>query len=91
MNIEMTPVVSSQLAAIGHDAASSTLAIQFPPKKSTGVVDVYHYQGVSADLFAEFLAAESQGSFFIQRIKKFPDLFPYQKVGAALPTEDATP
>lgn len=84
MNIEMKPVTSSQIAAIGHDSASGTLAILFPPKKSTGISDTYHYQGVSAELFAEFLAAESQGSFFIQRIKKFPEQYPYRKVEAAL-------
>ena len=30
---EMIPVVSSQIASIGHDAASNMLAIQFPEKK----------------------------------------------------------
>lgn len=80
-SIEMTPVESSQLSAIGHDAATNTLAIRFPPKKS-GVSDVYHYQNVSAEMFAEFLAAESYGSFFIQRIKKNPIDFPYEKVAA---------
>ena len=79
-SITMHPVTSSQIAAIGHSPELNVLAIQFPPKKSTGVSDTYHYQGVDAALFAEFLAAASQGSFFIQRIKKFPDLFPYAKV-----------
>lgn len=83
--ITMQPVTSSQIASIGHSPELNLLAIQFPPKKSTGVSDVYHYQGVSAELFAEFLAAESQGSFFIQRIKKYPEQFPYQKLdGVAL-------
>lgn len=88
--ITMQPVTSSQISAIGHSPELNVLAIQFPPKKSTGVSDVYHYQGVGAELFAEFLAAESQGSFFIQRIKKFPDLFPYAKMDpAALPAAPA--
>ena len=88
--ITMHPVTSSQISAIGHSPELNVLAIQFPPKKSTGVSDVYHYQGVGAELFAEFLAAESQGSFFIQRIKKFPDLFPYAKMDpAALPAAPA--
>ena len=81
-SITMHPVTSSQITAIGHSPELNVLAIQFPPKKS-GVADTYHYQGVDAALFAEFLAAESQGSFFIQRIKKFPDLFPYTKLGPA--------
>lgn len=78
--ITMQPVTSSQIAAIGHAPELNILAIQFPPKKSTGVSDVYHYQNVDAALFAEFLAAESQGSFFIQRIKKFPELYSYAKL-----------
>lgn len=88
--ITMQPVTSSQISAIGHSPELNVLAIQFPPKKSTGVSDVYHYQGVGVELFAEFLAAESQGSFFIQRIKKFPDLFPYAKMDpASLPAAPA--
>lgn len=87
--ITMQLVTSSQIAAIGHSPELNVLAIQFPPKKSTGVADTYHYQGVDAALFAEFLAAESQGSFFIQRIKKFPDLFPYRKLDPAAPAPTA--
>jgi hypothetical protein len=83
IKITMQPVVSSQIAAIGHDPDNNVLAIQFPPKKSTGVSDIYHYQGVGAELFAEFQAAASLGSFFIQRIKKFPEQFPYVKMDAA--------
>lgn len=81
-SITMQPVTSSQIAAYGHSPELNLLAIQFHPKKS-GVADTYHYQGVDAAMFAEFLAAESQGSFFIQRIKKFPDLFPYTKLDPA--------
>ena len=78
--IIMQPVKSSQFAAIGHIPELSVLAIQFHPKKSTGQSDIYHYQGVSAEMFEEFLGAESQGSFFIQFIKKYPDLFPFEKI-----------
>lgn len=88
-SITMQPVTSSQIAAIGHSPELNVLAIQFPPKKSTGVSDVYHYQGVDAALFAEFLAAESQGSFFIQRIKKFPEQFPFVKMDPAAPVDAA--
>lgn len=78
--IVMHQVESSQFAAIGHAPELGLLAIQFHPKKSTGQSDIYHYQNFSADLFAEFLGAESHGSFFIQRIKKCADQFPYSKV-----------
>jgi len=81
--INMQKVESSQFAAIGHVPELNLLAIQFHPKKS-GESDIYHYQNVSAEMFAEFLGAESQGSFFIQRIKKCADQFPYSKVDQAL-------
>lgn len=81
--IVMHQVESSQFAAIGHAPELSLLAIQFHPKKSTGQIDIYHYQNFSAEMFAEFLGAESQGSFFIQRIKKFADQFPYSKIDQA--------
>jgi hypothetical protein len=81
--ITMQKVESSQFAAIGHVPELNLLAIQFHPKKS-GESDIYHYQNVSAAMFAEFLGADSQGSFFIQRIKKCADQFPYAKVDQAL-------
>lgn len=81
--ITMQKVESSQFAAIGHVPELNLLAIQFHPKKS-GESDIYHYQNVTAAMFAEFLGAESQGSFFIQRIKKCADQFPYSKVDRAL-------
>jgi hypothetical protein len=61
--IELTPVVSSQIAAIGHDAASNTLAVKF----SSG--STYHYSGVSAEDFAAFKDADSIGSHFGKTIR----------------------
>ena len=81
--IVMHQVESSQFAAIGHAPELGLLAIQFHPKKPTGQSDIYHYQNFSAALFAEFLGAESHGSFFIQRIKKFAGQFPYSKIDQA--------
>ncbi|MBB5610377.1 MULTISPECIES: KTSC domain-containing protein [unclassified Janthinobacterium] len=89
--IIMHQVESSQFAAIGHAPELDLLAVQFHPKKSTGVSDIYHYQNFSAELFAEFLGAESQGSFFIQRIKKCADQFPYSKVDQAAFSYAAAP
>lgn len=86
--ITMQPVTSSQFAAYGHAPELNLLAIQFHPKKN-GVADTYHYQNVDAAMLIEFLAAESQGSFFIQRIKKFPDLFPFVRIDPAAPADAA--
>lgn len=77
--IRLEDVVSSQVAAIGHDAASNTLAIRFPGFDGRPG-NLYHYANFNADQFAEFSAAESIGSFFIKQIKANEGLFPYTKI-----------
>lgn len=84
--ITMTAVESSQIAAIGHDAATNTLAIQFASKIGPG--SVYHYRNFTADLFAAFAGAESIGSHFGKHIKPFGDKFPFVKIVA--PTAPAS-
>jgi hypothetical protein len=78
---DMIEVVSSQVKSIGHDLATNTLAVQFPDKKDGSPGSLYHYANFTEDEFGQFKNAESVGSFFINRIKKFPDLFPYVKIG----------
>jgi hypothetical protein len=78
--IEMLPVDSSQIAAIGHDTAGNTLAIQFKGRNGPG--SVYHYQNVDAAAFEQFAAAESIGSHFYKHIKPHADKYPYQKMEA---------
>lgn len=63
MPIERQPVVSSDLASVGYDAATQTLEIEF---KATGV---YRYFSVPQDLFNQLLATPSPGKFFLQHIK----------------------
>lgn len=78
--ITMDSVESSQIHAIGYDAASNTLAIQF--KSKTGIGSVYHYANVTGEDFAAFRDAESIGSHFYKHIKPFPDKFPYTRIEA---------
>lgn len=66
-DIPLTPVQSSQIHAIGHDAANNTLRIQFKGKDGPG--STYDYPGVPADKHADFLKAESVGKFFGAHIK----------------------
>ena len=63
--IPMTPVVSKQLAAVGYDAASKTLAVTF----SRGTGAIYHYPNVEPKTHADMMAAESLGAYFGQHIK----------------------
>jgi hypothetical protein len=76
--ITMDAVESSQIAAIGHDAETETLAIQFTSR--TGPGSIYHYSNFTAEDFAAFRAAESAGAHFGKFIKPFGDRYPYVKV-----------
>jgi hypothetical protein len=78
-SIPLTPVKSSQLAAIGHDAATETLAIQFLQKGQPG--NVYHYRNFTAAEYAAFASAESAGSHFGKHIKPHGDKHPFTNMG----------
>jgi len=80
-NIQLTPVKSSQIAAIGYDANSQTLAIRFKVK-GDAPGPVYRYANFTAEDWAEFQAAESVGSHFYRHIKPRADRFPYTRIPA---------
>jgi hypothetical protein len=85
--MQWTAVESSQISEIGYEGgAEYPLGIKFPPNKKQKAAgepgSEYRYKNVSPELFAEFLAADSIGSFFGTRIKSRPDLYPYVKVEA---------
>lgn len=58
MNIALTPVESSNVAATGYDPVTKTLAVQFKHGKK-----VYHYSDVPGDLHKELSKAKSIGKF----------------------------
>ena len=71
--IPMVPVESNQVKAIGYDAATQTLACTF----TRGPGHIYHYPNVEPKVHADFMAAESKGTFFGQHIKPLAfDKFP---------------
>lgn len=67
--MELTPVKSSQISAIGHEG--DTLRVRFKNGAE------YDYSGVSADSFNEFLNAESVGAHFGKNIR---GAYEYSKV-----------
>ena len=81
-SIPLTPVKSSQMAAIGHDPATETLAIQFLTKGQPG--NVYHYRNFTAAEYAAFASAESPGAHFGKHIKPHGDKHPYQNMGVPI-------
>ena len=76
--IALDSVESSQIHAIGHDAGTNTLAIQFKSKAGAG--SMYHYANFTAEQFHQFKNAESIGAHFGKEIKPFADRYPYVKV-----------
>lgn len=69
----MKPVKSSQIEAVGYDAATRTLAIQFKGGA------VYHYDDVPKDIHDGFEKAESVGKYFGEKIRR--SHFKYRKIG----------
>jgi hypothetical protein len=65
--IELQPVTSKQIKAIGYDSDSKTLAVTF-----TRGNNIYHYENVEPDLAHQFRTAESIGSFFGEHIGVLP-------------------
>lgn len=81
-DIPLTPVESSQIAAIGYDQASQTMAIRFKGK-GDAPGSLYHYADVSPEDWAAFRDAESIGSHFYRHIKPYPGKFPYTRIPEA--------
>jgi hypothetical protein len=72
MNTNLTKVVSSQIAAVGH--ANNILTVQF----NNGAT--YEYANVDDGLYAKLMEAESIGSYFSREIKAKQTVFPFTKV-----------
>ena len=75
------PVDSMSIASIGYDPRRRELEIEF---RETG--DVYRYFGVSAAEHAEFMAAESKGTYLNQVFKARKHHYFAVKEGNRLPT-----
>ena len=69
----MVPVSSSNLGAVGYDAASQILRVAFI---TTGL---YEYSGVPASVHAGLMSASSHGSYFDAHIKN--GAYPCRKIG----------
>ena len=57
------PVTSSNIKAVGYDAESKTLGVEF---KDGGI---YHYEGVSPEKHKAFVESKSIGSHFHKHIR----------------------
>jgi hypothetical protein len=60
----MQDVESSLIAKIGYVAQTKTLSVQMNNSS-----DLYVYERVPQSVFDDFLAADSKGAFFVEKIK----------------------
>ena len=63
--MNMQPVTSSNVAAVGYDADTLTLAVEFLNGST------YHYSNVSEATFNDLLNAESVGKYLNMMIKPY--------------------
>lgn len=61
--MKRSPVVSSNVASVGYDAAAQTLEVGF----NSGAV--YQYFGVPVGVYSALMAASSVGGYLAQHIK----------------------
>jgi hypothetical protein len=65
------PVSSSSIAAIGYDARSEALEVEFVSGR------IYRYRGVESEVHQEFRAAPSKGTYFNENIR---DAYPHLRL-----------
>lgn len=68
--MQMTPVKSTNLEAVGYDPASTTLTVQFKGGKR------WAYDGVPQDTYDALMQADSIGSYFHANIRNQFDAAP---------------
>jgi len=61
--VDMTPVTSSNIAAIGYDGETEELTIEFVSG------DTYVYDGIDPETYRALMAAPSKGAFFYAHIR----------------------
>lgn len=74
MKIELEPVKSSLIDAVGYDAPTQTLRVRF----HSGCT--YDYQNVTGVLHAQIISAPSIGHAINETLKKDPQRFPFRKL-----------
>ena len=67
--MQMIPVVSSNLVAVGFDEKSNTLRVQFHS-------GTYDYTGVPKSIYEGLMSAASKGEYHAQFIK---NAYPYRR------------
>ena len=64
VEVTLQPVDSSLIAQVGYDEATRQLAIRMHNSS-----DTYLYKDVPPAVYADFIAADSKGAFYVKNIK----------------------
>ena len=78
-SIPLKPVASTALAAIGHDTATETLAVQMFQGSKPG--NVYHYANVTLAEYSAMASAKSLGEHLARHIKAHKVKHPCTNMG----------
>jgi hypothetical protein len=81
--IPTLPVTSTQIAEVGYESSTNTLAVRFKPRAGEAVGSLYHYGNVKPAMYDAFIGAESVGSFFHNNIKPNSLDYPYVRIEEA--------
>ncbi len=82
--LEMIAVESTNIEAIGFDEVTKKLYVKFTPRTSDQEASVYSYDDATEELFQNFLASDSKGTFFTVSVKNRAEL-PHTKMPADFP------
>lgn len=74
----MTPVQSSNIAALDHDPITLNLTVQFRNGS------FYEYSNVSVAKFDQMIKSDSIGSAFHKLIKSAPDQHPFRQLSTII-------
>lgn len=70
--MDMKPVASSNIQAVGYDESTETMRLQF----ANG--SVYEYHNIPSIVYNDFMQASSLGAYLNRNIR---NNYPYEKIG----------
>lgn len=78
--MQLLPVKSSQVSAIGYDPGTLKLRVKFKPFNASLPPPTYEYSNVSQTDYAGIIGAESIGKAINKTLKANPAKYPFVKI-----------
>lgn len=77
-SVELKPVVSSNISAVGYNETNRLMKIAFKGKE--GTFNTYLYEGVEPEIYANMLKADSIGKYLSENVIRHKDKYKYIKL-----------